>query len=79
MGKDYIEPGIRIEAEYNGTTYSTVSEIYGSYRLYVPGSGKVKFTLYMKNILPPPTAIIYSFDRPARYDFVLEGNDLKMK
>jgi hypothetical protein len=76
-GKEYLSSGVRIEVEHGGNTYSAVTENYGSYRLYVPVTGKVTFKLYTNQ--SPLTTTIYSFEKSTRYDFTLEGDVLKMK
>jgi hypothetical protein len=76
-GKEDIDPGVRIEVEQNGNVYSTVTRKYGAYRIYIPKTGKVTLKLYLGK--PPFTTTVYSFDKPARYDFTLENNILKMK
>jgi hypothetical protein len=76
-GIDDITAGARIEVEQSGNVYSTITRKYGAYRIYVPTTGKAIFKLYVGNSSFITT--IYSFERPARYDFTLEDNILRMK
>jgi hypothetical protein len=77
MGKGYIAPGTKIEVESNGTIYSTETVSQGSYRLYIPHTGKVTLKLYTKRT--PLVVKIYSFDKPTRYDFTVESDSVKIK
>lgn len=79
VGKDYIEQGIKVEVEYNGGQKYTLTETFGSYRLYVPEKGKFIFRLYKDKDREPATITLYSFDKPARYDLVFDGNALVVK
>lgn len=68
---NFIE-GVQVEIRCaSSTTYSAQTDMYGSYSIYVPETGKCTLTA---NSLPIE---IYSFDSPIQYNLVLENNSLR--
>ena len=67
-----IEQGVQVEIRCaSDTPYSTQTDMYGSYSIYVPETGKCTLTV---NSLPIE---IYSFESPIQYNLVLENNSLR--
>ena len=65
-----VGQGIKVEITYAGKAYSTETDKYGSYRAYMPGMGKSLLKVHYKQ--QSPSIEISSYERPVRYDLVLE-------
>lgn len=65
-----LGPGIEIEVHCADHVYSTVTDKYGSYRLFLPDSGTCQLTVKYQN--QTPSREIVSFDDSTRYDLTLE-------
>ena len=67
--------GIKVEIVTPKKTYTTITDTYGSYRLYVLEKGKCTLNVYFKNQIP--SFDLYSYDKSTRYDMSLETKDGK--
>ena len=67
--------GIKIEIVTPKKTYSTVTDAYGSYRLFVPEKGKCTLKVSYKDQALLLDA--YSYDKSTRYDLNLVSKDGK--
>jgi hypothetical protein len=67
--------GIKIEIVSPKKTYSTETDMYGSYRLFVPEKGRCTLNVYYKD----QTLVLgaYSYDKSTRYDLNLVNKDGK--
>jgi hypothetical protein len=65
-----VGQGIDVRIEYGGNNYDTKTDNYGSYRAYIQGVGKGILRVYYRE--QSPTTDIFSYERSARYDLVLE-------
>jgi hypothetical protein len=74
-GGKAVTKGIKVEIVTPKKTYSTLTDTYGSYRLYVPEKGKCTFKVYYKS--QTPFFDLYSYDKSTRYDMSLETKDGK--
>jgi len=74
-GGKAVSKGIKVEIVTPKKTYAAVTDIYGSYRLYVLEKGKCTFKVYYKNQIP--SFDLYSYDKSTRYDMSLEAKDGK--
>ena len=72
-GTRLVGQGIKIEIASGGSIYSTETDKYGSYRLFVKERGKCQLrVLYGQQ---SPSIEIASYDRSVRYDLALEKKD----
>ena len=69
-GGKSIGAGAAIEVRCGEKSYSTTTDRYGAYRLFVPEKGKCQFTLTHRN--QTPTREVISFEDSTRYDMTLE-------
>ncbi len=67
--------GIKIELVISKKTYSTETDAYGSYRLFVPEKGRCVLKVYYKNQSLSLDA--FSYDKSTRYDLDLINNNGK--
>ena len=74
-GGKTVSKGIKVEIVTPKKTYSTVTDAYGSFRMYVVEKGKCTFKVYYKN--QTPSFDLYSYDKSTRYDMTLETKDGK--
>ena len=74
-GGKAVTKEIKVEIVTPKKTYSTVTDTYGSYRLYVLEKGKCTLKVYYKN--QTPSFDLYSYDKSTRYDMSLEIKDGK--
>ncbi len=65
--------GIKIEITGAGKTYATVTESSGLYRTYVPEQGQFILTVHHRG--KTPALSISSYERPVRYDLILQKTD----
>lgn len=73
-GKTAVK-GIKVEIVTPKKTYSTLTDEYGSYRLFVTEKGKCTLTVHYKS--QAPTFELYSYDKSTRYDMSIETKDGK--
>jgi len=74
-GDKPIGAGIKVEVTAGEKTYSTETDKFGSYRLFVKEKGKCTLKVHFKN--QTPTFSVASFDKSTRYDFALTQKDGK--
>jgi hypothetical protein len=74
-GGKAVAKGIKVEIVTPKKTYSTVTDAYGSYRLFVVEKGKCALNVYYKN--QTSSFELYSYDKSTRYDMSLEAKDGK--
>ncbi len=74
-GGKAVSKGIKVEIVTPKKSYTTLTDTYGSYRLYVLEKGKCTFKVYYKN--QTPSFDLYSYDKSTRYDMSLETKDGK--
>jgi hypothetical protein len=68
-----VKKGIKVEIISPKKTYSTETDNYGSYRLFVVEKGKCLFKTFYNDKIP--TFEVYSYDKSTRYDFIIEKKD----
>ena len=56
---------------------NTYTDTRGFYRLYIPRQGECKLSVRRASGTWSEPLIIFSSERPARYDFVIKGNRLE--
>lgn len=64
-----VGPNVRVGVVCGSSTYSAVTDNYGSYRLFARETGKCTLRVYYKSQLPQ--IVIDSYNDPAHYDFDL--------
>jgi len=74
-GGKAVTKGIKVEIVTPKKTYTTVTDTYGSYSLYVLENGKCTLKAYYKN--QTPTFELHAYDKSTRYDMSLESKDGK--
>lgn len=65
-----VGQGINIDVHCEDKIYSTATDKYGSYRLFLPETGTCRLQVTYQN--QSPSRDIVSFDDSTRYDLVLE-------
>ena len=68
-----VPKGLKVEITTPDTSYSAVTDNYGSYRLFVPQKGKCSLTVHYRQ--KAPSIQIYSYPKSTRYDFIIEQKD----
>ena len=68
-----VKKGVKIEIISPKKKYSTETDNYGSYRLFVVEKGKCLLKAYYNEKIP--TFELYSYDKSTRYDFLIEKKD----
>lgn len=74
-GTKPVAAGVKLEVTAGGKTYSTETDKFGGYRLFVKEKGKCTLTVSYKD--QTPTFSVASFDKSTRYDLVLNQKDGK--
>lgn len=69
--------GVTVEIRSPARVYITKTDKYGSYSVYVPEAGKCR--LAVKTNGGAPSIEVYSYEKSARYDLVVEGQSLRRK
>lgn len=69
-GRRPVGSGTRVEIFCGQRLYSTTTDQYGSYRLFIPEKGKCVFVVHYGQ--SSPSIEIYSYDGSTRYDLILE-------
>jgi hypothetical protein len=71
-------PNVTVEVLCGNSTYSAVTDNYGSYRLFAKETGRCTLRARYQNQLP--SAPIDSYNDPAHYDFdlILQGNQYQL-
>ncbi len=70
-----VAEGVKVQVTAGGNTYSTQTDKFGGYRLFVKEKGKCTLTVSYKD--QTPTFTVASFDKSTRYDFLLTQKDGK--
>ena len=70
-----VAKGIKVEVVSPKKTYATVTDAYGSYRLFVVEKGKCTLKIYYKD--QTPSFELYSYDKSTRYDMSIESKEGK--
>ena len=73
-GKKFIEKGSKVEITTDKNTYSTETDKYGSFRLYVNDNGMCIFKVYYKG-QPTQDFAVYTYENPVKYDLILGKRD----
>ena len=79
-GKKFIGKGVKVEVTSDSNTYSTKTDKYGSFRLYVKEKGKCILKIYFTKQDKEQTTqdfAVYSYENPVKYDLFLEKEDDK--
>jgi hypothetical protein len=71
-----LAPGVKVEISAPDTAYSTVTDKFGSYRLFVKEKGKCTLTVSVRD--QSPSVGLVSYDKSTRYDWILETKDGKL-
>jgi hypothetical protein len=74
-GDKPVAQGVKVEVAAGDKTYSTETDKFGGYHLYVKEKGKCTLKVSYKD--QTPTFSVASFDKSTRYDFVLTQKDGK--
>ncbi|HJU06397.1 MAG TPA: hypothetical protein VJ692_14720 [Nitrospiraceae bacterium] len=69
-GGKSVGAGVAIDVRCGDKTYSTATDKYGSYRVFVPDKGTCALNVTYQN--QTPSREIVSFEDSTRYDLVLE-------
>jgi len=72
IGGHSVGPGIGIQVHCGKTVYSTATDKYGSYRLFLPENGTCQLQIQYQN--QTPSREIVSFEDSTRYDLTLEND-----
>ena len=70
VGGQSVGPGIGIEVHCGEKVYSTATDKYGSYRLFLAENGTCQLQIQYQN--QTPSREIVSFEGSTRYDLTLE-------
>jgi hypothetical protein len=70
-----VPAGVKVEVATDGKSYSTETDAFGAFRVFVKEKGKCTLKVYYKE--QSPTFTVVSFDKSTRYDLVLDLNDGK--
>ncbi len=65
-----VGPNVRVDVVCGKSTYSAVTDNYGSYKLFAKETGKCTLRVYYANKIPTETTID-SYSDPVHYDFDL--------
>lgn len=65
-----VGPGINIDVHCGEKAYTTTTDKYGSYRLFIPESGSCRLQVRFHN--QTPSRDIVSFEGSTRYDLTLD-------
>jgi hypothetical protein len=68
-----VPKGTKIEIASTQKTYSAQTDVYGSYRLYVPEKGKCTLKVYVNK--QSPSMDIFSYEKSTRCDISLESKN----
>ena len=71
-----VPPEVKIEIGASGNAYSTETDKFGSYRVFVKEKGKCTLTLHVRD--QSPSVGLFSYDKSTRYDWILETKDGKL-
>lgn len=74
-GNKPVNAGVKVEITAGEKTYSTVTDKFGAYRIFVKEKGKCTMTVHYND--QKPTFGVASFDKSTRYDLVLIQKDGK--
>jgi hypothetical protein len=74
-GGKAVASGMKVEIGAADNSYSTETDKFGSYRVFVKEKGKCTFTLHVRD--QSPSVGLFSYDKSTRYDWVLETKDGK--
>ncbi len=74
-GAKTVAKGTKVEVVTPKKTYTTETDAYGSYRLYIVEKGKCTMKVYFNK--QTPSFDIYSYDKSTRYDMSLDSKDGK--
>ena len=74
-GTKPVGEGVKVEVTAGESTYSTQTDKFGAYRLFVKEKGKCTLKVSYKDQAPSFSAA--SFDKSTRYDLVLTQKDGK--
>jgi len=74
-GDKPVAAGVKVEITAGDKNYSTETDKFGSYHLFVKEKGKCVLKVYYKD--QTPTFSVASFDKSTRYDFLLTQKDGK--
>ena len=69
-GSRSVGEGVEVSINCGGKPISARTDSYGSYKLYVPNSGKCTLSIYYQNQWSQPFPV-FSDQEPLRYDFEL--------
>jgi hypothetical protein len=70
-----VAKGTKVEIVTPKKTYTTATDAYGSYRLFVVEKGKCTLNVSYKE--QTPSFDLYSYDKSTRYDMSLEAKEGK--
>lgn len=68
-----VSKGTKIDIVSAKKTYTTETDTYGSYRVYIPEKGKCTLKVHYNKQLP--VLEIFSYDKSTRYDLNIESKD----
>ena len=68
-GNRSVGQGVKVDVVCSDGTHSVVTDGYGSFNHFVKQRGKCTMVVYYGG--QTPSAVIYSYDDPVRYDFDL--------
>ena len=65
-----VAQGVKVEVTCGGNNYSTQTDAYGSFKLFVPDKGKCTLKVYYQG--QTPSFGINSYEGSVQYDLILE-------
>ncbi len=65
-----VGEGVAVEVRTRAGAYAAKTDRFGSYSVYVPETGKCKLTVRTDG--GSPSIDVYSFEKSARYDLVID-------
>ncbi len=71
-----VPAGTKVEVAAAGNKYAGETDNFGAYRIVVNDKGKCTLTVIYKD--QKPVTSIFSYDKPTRYDWMLETVDGKL-
>jgi len=75
-GNKPVAAGVKIEIAASGKLYTGETDKFGAYRIVVKEKGKCTMMVRIRD--QSPSAEMFSYDRSARYDWILQPKDGKL-
>jgi hypothetical protein len=73
VGGGPVPEGVKIEIMCPDRPYSTTTDKFGSFRIYVSREGRCTLTVHYGQ--PPPSYEVFSYEGSVRYNLILDQRD----